>query len=74
MITQELEKIKPPKYTSLVQSHLKTKEILYSKSYISMVYNGKRKNLIVANAIVYVFNKHKEQQKNLTKKIKSLTN
>ena len=60
---KELEKIKPPKYREKVQLNLLENGYSFSLETIQKVYAGKRNNLIIAEAIITVFNNHlKEQQ------------
>jgi hypothetical protein len=47
-------------------------EIPYTKQYISQVFNGKKSNSDIENAIIFVYENRKEQQKKHVEKIKSL--
>ena len=69
---EELEKIKPPKYREKVQKHLLNNGHTFSLETIQKVYTGKRNNLIIAKAILSIFNKHRIEQELLKTDIKSV--
>ncbi|WP_299125155.1 hypothetical protein [uncultured Tenacibaculum sp.] len=73
-ITQrnELEKIKPPKYREKVREFLIQNGHKFSLETIQKVYSGKRKNLIIARAIITVFNNHLKEQKSIDSELKNL--
>ncbi|KAB1157331.1 hypothetical protein F7018_10400 [Tenacibaculum aiptasiae] len=73
-ITQrnELEKIKPPKYREKVREFLIQNGHKFSLETIQKVYSGKRKNLIIARAIITVFNNHLKEQESIDSELKNL--
>ncbi|CAL2095221.1 hypothetical protein [Tenacibaculum sp. 190524A02b] len=60
---EELEKIKPYKYREKVRNYLKENNYSFSLETIQKVYAGKRNNLIIAKAIITVFNNHKREKR-----------
>ncbi|CAL2102198.1 conserved protein of unknown function [Tenacibaculum sp. 190130A14a] len=70
----ELEKIKPPKYREKVKEYLIQKGHHFSLETIQKVYSGKRNNLMIAKAIIIVFNKHLKEQQSVHLKINNLIN
>ncbi|MCF2873668.1 MULTISPECIES: hypothetical protein [unclassified Tenacibaculum] len=73
-ITQrnELEKIKPPKYREKVREFLIQNGHEFSLETIQKVYSGKRKNLIIAKAIITVFNNHLKEQESIDSELNNL--
>ncbi|WP_272151700.1 hypothetical protein [Tenacibaculum aiptasiae] len=73
-ITQrnELEKIKPPKYREKVREFLILNGHEFSLETIQKVYSGKRKNLIIAKAIIIVFNNHLKEQESIDSELNNL--
>ena len=69
---KELEKIKPPKYREKVQVYLLNNSHSFSMETIQKVYSGKRNNLIVAKAIITVFNNYMKEQKLLKAKMDAI--
>jgi len=69
---RELEKIKPPKYREKVQISLLGNGYNFSLETIQKVYCGKRNNLIVAKAIITVFNNYMEEQELVKSKMKAM--
>jgi len=69
---KELEKIKPPKYREKVQTYLQKTEYSFSLETIQKVYCGKRNNLIVAKAIITVFNNHMKEQELVKTKMETI--
>ncbi|WP_442267553.1 hypothetical protein ACSIGC_07745 [Tenacibaculum sp. ZS6-P6] len=71
---KELEKIKPPKYREKVKSHLSELGYHFSLEMIQKVYSGKRKNMIIAKAILLVFEKFLEEKQTINNSIDIITN
>ena len=73
-ITQrnELEKIKPPKYREKVREFLIQNGHEFSLETIQKVYSGKSKNLIIAKAIITVFNNHLKEQESIDSELNNL--
>lgn len=69
---KELEKIKPPKYREKVKDYLLQQGENFSLETIQKVYSGKRNNIKIAKAIVFVFEKFYSEKQTLDDNIKSI--
>ncbi|SNR14526.1 hypothetical protein [Tenacibaculum jejuense] len=69
---KELEKIKPPKYREKVKDYLLQQGENFSLETIQKVYSGKRNNIKIAKAIVFVFEKFYSEKQTLDENIKSI--
>jgi hypothetical protein len=74
MQRKELEKIKPPKYREKVKDYLKKNGHHFSLETIQKVYSGKRNNLIIAKAIIVVFNNYFLEKESINSDINTIIN
>ncbi|MGG8497604.1 hypothetical protein ACQY1Q_14435 [Tenacibaculum sp. TC6] len=72
MQREELEKIKPPKYREKVKEYLTKNGYNFSLETIQKVYSGKRNNLIVAKAIITVFNSYMKERQHINSQINTI--
>lgn len=70
---KELDKIKPTRYREKVKLYLAQNGHLFSLETIQKVYSGKRKNIIVAKAIVTVFSNHMQERLKIENSINKVT-
>lgn len=72
MQREELEKIKPPKYREKVKEYLIKNGYNFSLETIQKVYSGKRNNLIIAKAIITVFNSYLKEKQHVNSQINTM--
>ncbi len=74
MQRKELEKIKPPKYREKVKEYLLNNDHNFSLETIQKVYSGKRNNLIIAKAIISVFESYMKEKEHINREINNIIN